>query len=361
MAENTIDNNAYCIGLVFAYNLRMRRFALISLLLLGCSSKIGNNQKGTVDAREIDYQVPPEPKEGSGTAPGCMGITARGECQQNIAVFCDIDRNMVRRVDCGAQMTTCIRDVARGAQCKSVDTDPNGGTTSPCTDTQVSEAGYCTSDNVAVFCDTSGPDPQTKTWNCAAEGKNCNNCPNGERCCGGTPPPPGMECGDVDFDGVCEGNTVKWCNDDILNSLDCDLTGQACNDTCEQGFYCCGETTDECATVGMGVCSEDKRSFDFCFGDTVETWDCDEDEECKVGFCGSGADCCDIGSLPMNRCTDIGVDGVCTPEGKLEYCLGTLESEIESFDCAAGETCQIDVEGCYQGGAACCPEPTPPQ
>ena len=62
--------------------------------------------------------------------------------------------------------------------------------------------------------------------------------------CGGTPPSGsgGDEggCGDVTYEGTCEGDTAVWCsNDGELRSLDCGDQGQVCtfvnNDI---GYYC---------------------------------------------------------------------------------------------------------------------------
>lgn len=338
----------------------MRHFVLLSLLTLlasACSSKIGGDQKGTVDAREIDYQVPPEPKEGGATAPGCNGVTTRGECQQNVYVFCIPDRNQVRRIDCGANNTTCVKDVVQGANCKPVETDPNGAN-SPCTNPSVSEKGYCTADDVAVFCDTSGTDPQVRTWDCSENGGSCNNCPNGERCCGGEV---GIPCGGIDFDGICEGDTAKWCFDDELQVRDCTEAGQSCNGTCvDEGIFCCGDVAAQnaCDEAGfLGTCDPDNRGYKFCFFEEIEEVACAVDKICVEDGCEAGAGCCDI-PMSTNRCLELGAVGACSMDGKVEYCLGTTEEEIVTLECTGGEICEEPPSGC-DDLANCCPPPQP--
>ena len=123
----------------------MRHFALTILIIAaaGCSNEIGNSQEGTADGRPIEFRETPEPKDGTGTAPGCDGITARGECQQGAAVYCDLDRGRKRTVDCEALGQNCIIDIGRGAVCKSLeeDTGEGSGSASPCSDTGISETG----------------------------------------------------------------------------------------------------------------------------------------------------------------------------------------------------------------------------
>jgi len=338
----------------------MRRFVLLVLFVAGCSSEIGTPLKRTADARPIGFNVPPEPKEGSGTAPGCNGVTTNGECQQNVAVSCDIGRNALRRIDCTAQGKNCIREVGTGSACLSLDPDPNGAN-SPCTNTNISEQGYCTSDDVAVFCDTSAT-PITRTWNCKNQGKTCNNCPAGERCCGGDEPM-GASCGAIDFEGICEGETLRFCNDGILLVRDCAADGQVCNDTCALGNFCCGEPNepDECAIIGVeGVCNADNMGDRFCVnGDIIER-SCDPGQTCMVDACGFGAACCDSSTPPTNRCTELGPDGACTVNGEVEYCLGTEEADIIVLDCPAnGQFCQAPGIGCSETVASCCDLPKP--
>jgi hypothetical protein len=281
-------------------------------------------------------------KEGSGSAPGCDGVTARGECQSGAAVYCDIERGMLRRVDCAALGESCVLDTVRGAVCEDISTRSVAET--PC-DSGVSETGFC-SDNTAVYCDTSGDEPVTRVWDCGASDMACvvDGCADGAYCCGDGSQ---QECGSLDFNGTCDGNVARWCGALGPKELDCSSLGQTCAvDECAQGAYCCGEpeTPDECAEIGWaGVCEGD--SMKFCFdGEIIET-QCNAGETCQVDACQSGAACCETDSNP-DECAEIGWEGVC--EGNtMRFCTG---GEILDVDCGERQ-CAEDVCG---SGALCC-------
>ncbi len=329
----------------------MLRFSLLLLVFASCTSTIGKEDPNAVDAKAIDYRVPPEPKDGTGTSPACNGVTARGECQQGTAVYCDLDRNRLRNVDCEALGQNCILDVSRGAVCKKVDEDTGGstGTTSACTDTNVSEAGYCTADGIAVFCDTTGAAPVTRTWNCGDDSMTCgvDDCVEGAFCCGGAEP---IACGDVDYRGSCDGSKVQWCHEtNGLQTTECSALGQRCEvDACADGAYCCGESSDECTALGFrGECTG-SNSLKYCTGGEIEAITCDAGYTCQVDNCENGAGCCE--QPAESRCLEIGIAGVCNASGQLEYCF---QGEINTETCTGGQTCQIDAP-CYSGGASCC-------
>lgn len=350
----------------------MRHLALLAILLAGCSSTIGESSEGTADARPIDFREPPEPKEGSGTRPGCEGVTARGECQQGTAVYCDLDRGRLRQVDCEALGQNCIVDIGRGAVCKTVeeDTGEGSGAASACSDTGISETGFCSSEGAAVYCDTSGAAPVTRTWDCASEGMTCGvgECAEGAFCCGGTSPEEGPDCGSLDFLGTCDGDTARWCDpNEGPKDKDCAATGQRCEvDTCAFGAFCCGEVTDtgggtseaaECAALGFeGECS-DNLTVRFCSSDEIVEVTCSGTRTCQVDACINGAGCCEPpADPPANECGTLGFEGECTADGEVRFCDGTTDDDIVQFSCATDTTCQIDVCG---DGAYCCPEVDP--
>tara|TARA_R110002096_G_scaffold16898_10_gene58009 strand:+ start:20094 stop:21287 length:1194 start_codon:yes stop_codon:yes gene_type:complete len=340
----------------------MRYLAFLTILLAtACSSKIGNPQEGATDARPIDFRDPPEPKEGSGTSPGCEGVTARGECQQGSAVYCDLDRGRLRRVDCEALGQNCILDISRGAICKSLeeqDTGAGSGAASQCSDTGISEKGFCTSAGEAVYCDTSGTEAVTRTWDCSAAGKTCgvDSCADGAFCCGeGTTSPEGGMCAasGLDFDGVCEGDTAKWCSETSgPQQKDCSATGQRCEvDTCATGAYCCGAVSttgnmtpeQECAAIGFeGICLND-TSFRYCSDGALEEVTCFGATTCQVDACFNGAGCCAPAGEPVTECEIIGFDGIC--EGNtLKYCVDE-EDGVEEELCGTGTICEVDDVG----------------
>lgn len=339
----------------------MRFLPALLLFLAACSSSIDKSPEGTADASPIKFREPSKPKEGTGTSPGCDGVSARGECQQATAVYCDLDRDQVRRVDCEALGENCIVDVARGAVCDKVDEEDPGNTpTSPCSDTGVSVAGFCTSSS-AVYCDTEGAQPVTTTWDCEAEGMVCGvgTCyDDGASCCPNTSQPAPEECGTLSFAGVCENGTAKWC-DAVDGPLEknCTAAGQRCEtDTCADGAYCCGtvETTNECEQIGYaGVCSNDK-TVRYCSQDKILNLTCLGNKTCQVDACTSGAGCC--APPKANECTTIGNAGLCKDANTVRFCIGTTNADIQEESCSSTETCEVDTCG-Y--GAFCCDKVDP--
>lgn len=341
---------------------------MLIILLSGCSTSIGDSQEGTADASPIDFRETPEEKEGAGTAPGCDGITARGECQQGAAVYCDLERGRKRTVDCMALGQNCILDIGRGAGCQSLeeDTGTGSGTDSPCKDTGISETGFCTADGTAVYCDTSGSEPITRTWDCGSAGKTCAvgqaDCAAGAFCCGdGTPEPEATTCGDVTLAGSCEGDTAVWCSSITgLQMDDCAGMNKRCEvDTCATGAYCCGTTSEStpeqlmCAELGLkGQCNADNTVASYCLADSIIDSTCTGTKVCEFDTCGYGATCCEPTAAPDNECTMIGWDGVCATDTTVRFCAGSADTDILEFNCTGTEKCIVDEQG-----AANCAEP----
>jgi hypothetical protein len=268
--------------------------SLLLTVLIGCSgssSDVDNNENSN------------EPSEGDATSPGCDGLTARGECRQGKATYCDLRGDRVRQNDCLALEQKCIIDLARGAVCQELE-DDSGGDASACTDTGISESGFCTIAGSAVYCDTTSGFPTTKTWNC---------------------PEANMYC------------SIGECAD---------------------GAFCCGEPVSEennaeCDEIGFSGTCTDSQSGRYCSGETVNEFSCPVGKTCQSFVCGAGAFCCDAPTGSTNECTVLGIDGVCTEEGHVRYCLGGDNEDIVDYLCDPGEVCQENVCG---EGANCCPQ-----
>jgi len=338
--------------------MRWGRQAIVSLIfgLAACGGGAGGpGNGGDLDASPIKVKTPPQPKEGTGTAAACGGVTARGECQDGTAVYCDLQRESIRKIDCKAQSRECLVDSGRGAICKELvgtgTPDPN----SPC-QSGVSTAGFCTGDT-AVWCDDESK--QTVAWDCAADSLSCqtSTCRDGSFCCtadGGDPPTQGGgdgtdECGGLDFNGVCEGETAKWCENGKPQTLDCDGLNKRCeSDTCATGAFCCGGAgggNTECDQLGLaGECSG--NTLRFCLGGDIFEIGCTGNDTCQKNTCFSGAACCP--PTETDECTELGFDGVCDGD-TVRYCDG--ENIIE-YDCFDTEACEVNT--CFSGGAECC-------
>lgn len=238
---------------------------------------------------------PPTPKDGSSTVAGCEGITEAGSCQDGVAVTCDLGAGEVRRKDCKALGKSCVVDTQRGAMCE-VPAGAGGGGTEACGG--VTFEGTCGGDKnqTATWCDTDTQ--QTIVWDCDAEGKKCevNTCGIGAFCCGGAaPPPPSNVCPALGFAGECDGNTARWCNGDQVVEKVCS-GGQTCQvDACADGAYCCDppNQVSECEQIGIrGVCTPEGHPR-WCSGGQVMEVACFSGKTCQIDKCGSGAFCCD--------------------------------------------------------------------
>ncbi len=343
----------------------MRRFALLIILVSACSTSIGDTPPGAADARPIDLRETPDEKEGNGTAPGCDGSTFGGKCVQGSRVYCDLERGVKRVVDCAALGKDCILDIGRGAICKSLeeDTGTGSGAASPCKDTEISETGFCTASGTAVYCDTSGTEPITKTWDCSSVNKTCavgqEGCAAGAFCCGGEDDPVEPEpdtCGAVTLKGSCEGDVAVWCGQySGMHMDDCAAENKRCEeDTCANGAYCCGTTSEatpeqlQCAEIGFaGECNPDNSVVSWCYNDEIKTKTCSGVQTCQVDAClSSGAWCCDPPvAPPVNACTELGWNGKCLDDVTVQYCIGTEASDIDQFTCTGTEKCSVDDEG----------------
>jgi hypothetical protein len=321
------------------------RCALVAIALAalgGCGP--ADPSGGRSDASPITLKKPPGSKDGNSSAPACDGVPARGECQAGAAVYCDLEREELRRVDCRALGRQCVMDPGRGAVCESISA-PGGGSGGACNN-GVDYAGFCTGDT-AIWCDEE--EAATYAWHCPSSGLSCQTdaCADGAYCCGGGG---GGSCGGLDFYGECGGpggQTARWCGADGLHEIDCAAQGKSCQlDACATGAFCCG-ARNECDALGiLGECTA-AGNVRFCLdGDIIEL-PCGSGTSCQVGVCFAGAECC--ADAPPAQCGPIGVEGVCEGD-TLRYCQsGQL---VEQSCSAQGKTCQVDA--CSPGWAECC-------
>lgn len=313
-------------------------------LIAGCSA--GGPTQEDVDAAPIRVKTPPSPKQGTGSSPGCMGVPARGECDDGVATYCDIGADEIRRQDCGALGKECVIDAVRGATCQA---EEAGQTCS----TGLDYNGLCDG-NVAVWCDTESG--ATVRWDCSTQDMTCGEdvCADGAYCCGDDPPPMGNTCGDLDYQGICDGNVARWCQDGQAVQHTC-AEGESCQiDTCADGAYCCPimeEPASECEMLGNpGECQGDTARWCDFEGNVVEI-DCAADgNTCQFDGCQAGiAACCAPMEMPKS-CDEIGTAGECVGD-TLRYCDpdGTLHEQ----DCTeSSRVCGVGT--CFEGLAACC-------
>lgn len=174
----------------------------------------------------------------------------------------------------------------------------------------------------------------------------------------------GVPCGELTYEGECDGETVRWCQDGNAEEADCTamFPAEAATGTCEYisaefGYWCAVQPEDTCV-----FSSGDQVIVAFCTGTEpgcilsgaaqacrenigacteADEGACDDNGILIVG-CSEGQpvgfDCViDGGSCSTDRCIDQGVGGVCGTVGSVE------------FTCAADLTCSPDT-GLCEGG-----------
>jgi hypothetical protein len=100
-------------------------------------------------------------------------------------------------------------------------------------------------------------------------------------------------CGDIDEEGICEGELLLWCDDGLLLSQDCTAGGQVCgaNPSLGGSLGCWAGCTDACPFDGARTCTEDGL-LQVCATDRWGCLDygvpepCDEGLVCFDGVCG---------------------------------------------------------------------------
>ena len=232
-------------------SMRLAPTIALALLMAAC----GPDQLAPVTAGAFSDASPTGARQPSGNNASadrnCPGVPTKGQCNGSIAVTCA--SGVTDERDCAAEGASCVIDPAVGATCGA----QQAAGTSPCGN-DIDEIGYCLG-GVAVWCD-----PETKvteTYDCPSEGLQCGvfTCAvEGAYCCTPEPTPdaaaPGMDasppdaapdasaatgCGNVDYDGICVGNTVRFCQDDKLVDAKCN-PGTTCGvDVCDWGAWCC--------------------------------------------------------------------------------------------------------------------------
>ncbi len=80
------------------------------------------------------------------------------------------------------------------------------------------------------------------TQNCSDSGKVCGwSDQYGYYGCLSTSQPqqPADPCNGVTFEGECQGDTVVWCENNQINSIDCGKYGYGCGWNSQGGYYDC--------------------------------------------------------------------------------------------------------------------------
>lgn len=243
-------------------------------------------------------------------------------------------------VACGDD-TTVVNGEDTGA---TSDTDSAGdtGTDTPGSDA-AADASMCESGFECV-----------RLSDCADAGMTSPSCVAG--CCEEStvePPDPPQDCGDITFQGECEGTVVRWCGEDdvgneALQEIDCATffeggqTGTCEEFTADFGFFCAAAIGDSCLSQGGTL---------LCAGT--------DPAGCLIS---------DLTVADGSACTVFEADCAITDDGEFtEYCEGdhaVIDCNVDqpvAFDCAAftgscSEGACVDVQPggpCWDGGPSC--------
>ena len=167
------------------------------------------------------------------------------------------------------------------------------------------------------------------------------------------PPDPPADCGDVTFQGECDGTIVRWCDNGSLSEIDCatDFFQEGQTGSCELftddfGYFCAAAPGDICLSQGNPLlCAGDGPA-----GCSINDFTTAEGSAC-VAFetdCVSPED--PEADFPAYCEGDLAVVG-CNVDQPIAY-------NCESFTgtCAEGACVNVQPGGpCFDGGPTCAP------
>ena len=296
----------------------------------------------------------------SGQPTGCGGITYEGCCDGQLLKYCE--NNQLKTGNCGND-PQCGWDAQGGFYNCGTNggSDPSGQNPKNC-------GGGCTANCAGKECGSDG---------C---GGSCGQCAGNETCQAGTCVAGGDGCNGITYEGCCDGQTLKYCEDNQLITGTCAGDPQ-CGWDAQGGFYNCGtnggsdpsgQNPKDCGGACTPDCAGKVCGDDGCGGACGQ---CGAGDKCVAGQCichpvctnkECGSDGCDgsCGTCPNGfACSGQGkCIGDCDPDcaGKVcgdDGCGGSCGS------CGPGQLCQLgqcnDVtdpclgitwEGCCDGG-----------
>ena len=241
---------------------------------------------------------------GSGSA-GCDGLTYQGCCDGNLLKYCD--GNQLKTINCGNNPQCGWKADAGYYDCSTNGgSDPSGKYPKDCD-------GGCVPACGGKECGSDG---------C---GGSCGSCSGNETCQAGQCVPQAENCDGLTYEGCCDGNILKYCDDKQIATIDC-TNNQKCGWHTQNKFYDCG--TDGGADPS-GAYPKD------CDGGCVP--------QCGGMECGDNGCGGSCGSCPAGETCQAGqCKGGCTPNCNGKECGGD-GCGGSCGTCAAGQSCQAGV------------------
>lgn len=190
-------------------------------------------------------------------------------------------------------------------------------------------------------------------------------------------------CGAISYEGQCDGDIVKYCDNGAVKAIDCSTNGGSCAFASDKGYYDCvaasggtggssgdqgtggssggtggssGGSSSDCGSVGYeGECSGDVLRY--CDNGNLTTVDCSDQGrqcsfnsqagfyDCVVADSASGGSAGGSGDPPAtDECGTVTTEGECSGD-VLSYCSS---GSLVTMDCAtSGQTCGWDDANYY--------------
>ena len=291
-----------------------------------------------------------------GTTSGCDGITWQGCCDGNLLQYCESNQLVQQMCNPG----TCGWDGQNGYyNCgTSGGSDPSGQYPKDCDGgcTPNCAGKECGSDGCGGSCGSCTGNENCMNGQCVAPcvpncigkecGSNgcggvCGSCPPGETCEAGICEPIPSECGDITFEGCCDGDTLFWCENGQIHSYNC--AAGSCGWDGEDGYYNCG------TSGGSDPSGQHPKDCGGCQPDCTEKECGDDGCGGACGFCGPLESCISGACVP--DCTPDCTGKNCGPDG----CGGSCGACPAGQVCTVAGLCEIPADPCGDiGYVGCC-------
>lgn len=255
----------------------------------------------------------------------CGEITADGKCENNDKTLVYCKSGLIQRVDCHPK---CMTLDGVFHQCFE-----------KCTPEfeKLGEVGKCDGNGYAYCNNQYG----MIRLSCG-RGEVCGEDANGNNRCLAT----SSKCGNISASGVCEGDTLKYCNAGTIKTEECT---EGCI-TVQDGAKSMAQCRKPCGAVDdKGVCASGDRVVNLCDSNLglIEK-PCNNGQKCAV--VGGKAQC-----VRNESSTDSDVTLNCnTNEGRKGKCVGNVnyycstDGKTERITCTHSRGCAVDVDGLAQ-------------
>ncbi len=213
-----------------------------------------------------------EAKVCEGGAVGCGGVTAEGVCNGDILTWCD--SGQLGSLNCAATGKTCGWDQALALH-NCLDASTPAPTPAPNGDSgcgSIPNEGVCNG-AVLSYCG----EGEVEIVDCAAHGNACGWNPAEQYydCVASPGEPAGgtADCGGITAEGVCDGNLLSWCEQGQVRSFDCGVQGEGCGWNEAKSYNDCVPPSSGCGQITFeGAC--DGTTLSWCEGGELMHMDC---------------------------------------------------------------------------------------